>query len=490
MLDVLLFRKEDGANLLRESQRRRCKPPEFVDKVIDLDVQLRAAQVKAQTLKKVAGYCSKMYGERRKKKIPDGENAPIPDEMKAKVEALTKEDLEVLTGAQLMSFSKEINQMSVHEVAEEERLEKERDAAIKLVGNIVHESLEADDNEDNNRVVRTWAGPTGAIPETTEDTWNHVDLMELLGGMDTGNAATNTAGGRAYFLKGDLVRLQFALVNYALNFLVQKQYQPMYPPFFMNKEAMGKVAELASFDEELYHVSGEGSDKYLIATSEQPICAYHAGKWFQENELKPDEPIRYAGYSTCFRKEAGSHGRDTLGIFRVHQFEKIEQFIVCQPRNGESWKLLEEMISTSEDFYKSLGLPYKVIEIVAGAINLAAAKKYDLEAYFPASKTYRELVSVSNCTDYQARAINCRFGPNMKGTAKENVKEFAHMLNGTLCAITRTMCCICENHQTAEGVVVPEVLRPYMGGLEMLKFTGPKVRPPPPAKGGKKKADK
>eukprot|EP00755_Sulcionema_specki_P012100 Sspe_Gene.50521::Locus_28124_Transcript_1_1_Confidence_1.000_Length_1472::g.50521::m.50521/K01875/SARS, serS; seryl-tRNA synthetase len=243
----------------------------------------------------------------------------------------------------------------------------------------------------------------------------------------------------------------------------------------MNKEAMGSVAELAQFDEELYHVSGEGDDKYLIATSEQPIAAYHAGKWFQESEL--EKPVKYAGYSTCFRKEAGSHGRDTLGIFRVHQFEKIEQFIVCSPRDGQSWVQLEEMIRTSEEFYQGLGLPYRVVSIVAGALNLAAAKKYDLEAHFPASDKFRELVSVSNCTDFQSRAINARFGQTTKGTTKENVKEYVHMLNGTLCAITRTMCCLVENYQTNEGIIVPEVLRPYMGGKEMMPFLAPKVRP-------------
>ena len=142
----------------------------------------------------------------------------------------------------------------------------------------------------------------------------------------------------------------------------------------------------------------------------------------------------------------------------MHQFEKIEQFIVCKPDEKSSWELLEEMIGTSEEFYKTLGLPYRVVSIVAGAMNLAAAKKYDLEAWFPAGQKFRELVSVSNCTEYQSRAINCRYGASAKGTAKEDeMKKYAHMLNGTLCAITRTMCCIVENHQTDEGIVVPEV---------------------------------
>lgn len=251
---------------------------------------------------------------------------------------------------------------------------------------------------------------------------------------------------------------------------------------------MGDVAELADFDEALYHVEGDGDGKYLIATSEQPICAYHRNQWFQAAEL--EQPIKYAGFSTCFRKEAGSHGRDTLGIFRVHQFEKIEQFIVCTPRGSESWRQLDEMIATSQAFYESLGLPYRVVAIVAGALNLAAAKKFDLEAHFPASDTYRELVSCSNCTDFQSRAINCRFGASNKGTARENVKEHPHMLNGTLCAITRTMCCIVENYQTDEGIVVPDVLRPFMGGKEIMKFSGPKVRPSPDDKGKKPAAKK
>ncbi|KAH8609441.1 tRNA synthetase class II core domain [Trypanosoma vivax] len=197
-----------------------------------------------------------------------------------------------------------------------------------------------------------------------------------------------------------------------------------------------------------------------------PIAAYHRGRWFTELA----EPLKYAGLSSCFRKEAGAHGRDTLGIFRVHQFDKLEQFIVCSPREEESWRHLEEMISTSEEFYKSLGLPYRVINICSGALNDAAAKKYDLEAWFPASGTFRELVSCSNCTDYQARSVNCRFGPNLRGVAAQNVKEYCHMLNGTLCAVTRTMCCICENYQTEAGVVIPDVLRPYMMGLDMLKY--------------------
>lgn len=191
---------------------------------------------------------------------------------------------------------------------------------------------------------------------------------------------------------------------------------------------MAKTAQLSQFDEELYRVSegandGEG-DRYLIATSEQPLSCLHSEEWLQPGQL----PIKYSGYSTCFRKEAGSHGRDAWGVFRVHQFEKVEQFILCKP--DESWQHFDEMMATSEEFYKSLGLPYKVVGIVSGALNNAAAKKYDLEAYFPFQAEYKELVSCSNCTDYQTRELEIRFGvkkgKNMVGAGR---KEFVHALN-------------------------------------------------------------
>ncbi|CAN6301917.1 unnamed protein product [Urochloa humidicola] len=213
-------------------------------------------------------------------------------------------------------------------------------------------------------------------------------------------------------------------------------------------------------------VTGDGEDKYLIATSEQPLCAYHLG----DRIYPADLPIKYAGYSTCFRKEAGSHGRDTAGIFRVHQFEKIEQFYVTSPNGNDSWEAHEEMIKNSEDFYQEIGLPYQVVSIVSGALNDAAAKKYDLEAWFPASKTFRELVSCSNCTDFQARRLGIGYGQKKND---EQSKQFVHMLNSTLTATERTLCCILENFQKEDGVEVPKALQPYMGGIEFLPFKQP-----------------
>ena len=207
---------------------------------------------------------------------------------------------------------------------------------------------------------------------------------------------SRVAGHRGYYLKGVGVMLNQALINYGLSKLYENGYTHIQPPYFMNKSIMEKTCQLSDFSENLYQVEGNDDDEalYLIATSEQPISAMHMNEWIEPGDL----PFRYAGVSTCFRKEAGSHGRDVWGIFRVHQFEKVEQFIYCDP--SESWNELNRMIETSEEFYKGLGLCYQVINIVSGELNDAAAMKYDLEAWFPGYDAYRELVSCSNCTDY------------------------------------------------------------------------------------------
>jgi len=241
-------------------------------------------------------------------------------------------------------------------------------------------------------------------------------------------------------------------------------------PFVMNKSLMGKVAQLDDFDEQLYKVSGAGEDQYLIATSEQPLCGYHLDEWIEPKTL----PLKYAGYSTCFRKEAGSHGRDQGGIFRVHQFEKIEQFCVTSPEPGKSEAMQDEMMGNCKEFYKSLGIPYRVVNIVSGALNDAAAKKYDLEAWFPGSKAHRELVSCSNCTDYQSRRLETRYGTVGKGDAG---KQYVHMLNSTLVATERAMCCVIENYQTKCGIKIPPVLQEYMGGETFIPFISEMPKP-------------
>lgn len=202
---------------------------------------------------------------------------------------------------------------------------------------------------------------------------------------------------------------------------------------------------------------------YLVATSEQPISALLRNEWVEPADL----PLRYSGVSSCFRKEAGAHGRDVWGIFRVHQFEKVEQFCLTTPE--KSWEMHEEMIKMAGEFYQNLQLPYRVINIVSGELNDAAAKKYDLEAWFPGYEAFRELVSCSNCTDFQSRGLEVRL-QQAKEKAAGKEKAYVHMLNATLCATERTMCCIVENYQTDEGVRVPTVLQPFMGGMDFLPY--------------------
>eukprot|EP00827_Trimyema_finlayi_P007131 TRINITY_DN963_c0_g1_i5.p1 TRINITY_DN963_c0_g1~~TRINITY_DN963_c0_g1_i5.p1 ORF type:complete len:295 (+),score=114.02 TRINITY_DN963_c0_g1_i5:129-1013(+) len=277
----------------------------------------------------------------------------------------------------------------------------------------------------------------------------------MIDGYEPQKGAT-IAGHRGYFLKGPGALLNMALQAYGMQFLNKQKYTPLYTPFFMKKEIMGATCQLSDFDESLYKVSGnENEEYYLIATSEQPISAFHYKEWLQPQDL----PKKFAGCSSCFRKEAGAYGKDMWGIFRVHQFEKIEQFVITKPE--DSWQAHEEMIKVAESFYQSLKLPYQVINIVSGELNDAAAKKYDLEAWFPGYHNYRELVSCSNCTDYQSRALEIRYG--FKNKSAESEKLYVHMLNATLCATQRTLCCILENYQTPDGVKVPEVLVPFFG---------------------------
>jgi len=326
------------------------------------------------------------------------------------------------------------------------------------VGNHLHPSVPVSDNEDENKVERT----SGDC--TTKGKYSHVDLIHMIDGMNSDKGAV-VSGGRGYFLTGPAVFLEHALIQFALHELHKKGYTPLYTPFFMRKEVMQEVAQLSQFDEELYKVVGKGSEKadenapadekYLIATSEQPIAAYHRDEWISEQAL----PIRYAGISTCFRQEVGSHGRDTRGIFRVHQFEKVEQFCLTSPHDNKSWEMMDEMINNAEGFYQALNIPYRIVNIVSGALNHAAAKKLDLEAWFCGSGAFRELVSCSNCLDYQARRLLVRYGQTKKMNASV---DFVHMLNATMCATTRVICAILETHQTETGVKVPDVLKLYM----------------------------
>jgi len=386
------------------------------------------------------------------------------DSINAEFNAINKQVGKLMKAGQkeeavpLMAQAKEIDARKKALAEEEKEWEEKTNIALLKIGNIVHDSVPVSNDEANNAIVRTWGAK-----RMEENLPNHVDLIGMLDIADVEHG-TDVAGGRGYYLKGAGALLNQAMINYALAFLSSRGHTPLATPFFMRKDRMAECAQLADFDEQLYKVTGEGDDKYLIATSEQTCCSFLRKRWLNASEL----PIRLAGYSTCFRKEVGSHGRDTLGIFRVHQFEKVEQFVAVSGEGNASWEEMERLIGNSEAFYQSLNIPYQVVNIVSGELNDAAAKKYDLEAWFPSSRTFRELVSCSNCTDYQSRRLEIREGAPQKGPEKK--KAYVHLLNSTLTATERTLCCLIENWQTPEGLVVPPVLRPWMNGIEFIPF--------------------
>ncbi|XP_074644379.1 serine--tRNA ligase, cytoplasmic-like [Tubulanus polymorphus] len=485
VLDLELFRPDKGGDpeKIKENQRKRYSNVELVDKVINSDADWRKLRFQADNWNKLKNVCSKAYGEKMKKKEPIGDDDTVPAEITDKLDSLTIDDLKVLKPCQIKKVRTLIDEAIIRGDEERLRLEALRRDALSEIGNILHPSVPVSDDEENNKVERLF-GETDSKKK-----YSHVDLICMIDGVDSERGSV-TAGGRGYYLKGAAVFLEQALISIALQRLYTKGYTPLYTPFFMRKEIMQEVAQLSQFDEELYKVIGKGTEKnddktveekYLIATSEQPIAAYHRAEWISEKDL----PIKYAGLSTCFRQEVGSHGRDTRGIFRVHQFEKVEQFVLTSPEDGKSWEMMDEMIENAESFCQALGIPYRIVNIVSGELNNAAAKKLDLEAWFPGSGAFRELVSCSNCTDYQARNLLVRYGQTKKMNQQT---DYVHMLNATMCATTRTICAILENYQTDDGVIVPDLLKPYMP--EAFKEKIPFVKEAPIDKEESKKAKK
>lgn len=423
-----------------------------------------------KTFNRYVGICSEVIGEKNKAKQEKGTQTEIPEQFLKDLSLITKENCQKCSIAELTLLSKHVSVLAQEKEKELDKKEAERNKVLYLIGNLVMDECVISSDEDFNKVIKEVGDKK---PQTHEDGWKrlgHVDIMTKLEGLDTINGS-KVAGERGYFLKGKLMILHMALAQYAMTFLTKRDFCPILPPFFMNKSIMSEVAQLEQFDEELYKVTGDGEEKYLIATSEQPIASYHRGERLDDSQL----PIRYAGYSTCFRKEVGSHGKDTLGIFRVHQFDKIEQFCITSPKVNEktnrlfSEEMFDEMIGNCEEFYQNLGLPYHIVSIVSGKLNNAAAKKYDLEAWFPASQKYRELVSCSNCTTYQSRRLDIKYGKtSLKSQGVSS--EYVHMLNCTMCATTRTLCCIVENYQTKDGIDIPKVLQPFMSGQEKILY--------------------
>jgi seryl-tRNA synthetase len=342
--------------------------------------------------------------------------------------------------------------------SEKESIETDLRRIQMSIPNILHESVPYGVDDQDNEVVREWGGK----PNFDFEYHSHVDLLETLDVGDIPRAA-KIAGSRFYYLKNELVLLDIAMQQMALEMLLKKGYSPIYPPFMMRREPYEGVTDLADFEDVMYKI--EGKDLYLIATSEHPISAMYMGEVFEPTDL----PIRYAGVSACFRKEAGSHGKDTKGIFRVHQFNKVEQYVFSHP--DESWDIHEELIRNEEEYVRALKIPYRIVNSCTGDIGIVAAKKYDLEYWYPGQQKYREAGSCSNCTAYQATRLNIRYRLKKGGTEK----GYLHTLNSTMMANPRTMVAILENYQREDGSVeIPSALRRYLPSE--MKEIAPRTR--------------
>ena len=430
-VDIKNFRDqpEEVLSKWRENQKKRNRPPELIDQIVEEDKAYRAALKKKADLAKERGALMQSLNPKKGGEKTEAEK----EEIKAKCLQM-KKDLEELE-------------------KETDRLFNSVEKKLCEVGCMIQPDVPVSLDEANNVTVAT-CGKIPNIPNFRP----HNELLEMIDGYDPERGA-RVAGHRGYYLKGAALRLNQALFRYGLDFLESRKFQTIHTPFFMRSDVMGRVCQLEDFKETLYHVDSATNDPkddmFLIATAEQTLCGFHLNESLDPAEL----PKRYAGFSTCFRKEAGASGKDNWGIFRVHQFEKVEQFAITSPHGDESDKMHHEMIDNACEFLKTLGIPFRVVLIVSGELNYSTSKKYDVEGWFPSYGTYRELVSGSNCLDFQSRKLDIRFG---HGKNKDGEKEFVHMLNCTLCATERTLCAILENYQTPEGIKVPKILQPYM----------------------------
>ena len=335
--------------------------------------------------------------------------------------------------------------------SEQEGIEKIYSRLALTIPNLVHESVPIGIDETANKEIRKW----GEIPNFDFKINDHIDISENLDVVDLERAA-KVAGARFYYLKNDLVRLNQSLIHYGLDFLAKKEYSLIQPPYMINRESMEGAVIADDFEEVIYKIEDE--DLYMIGTSEHAMAAMHSKEILEGKDL----PLKYAGISPCFRKEAGAHGRDQKGIFRVHQFDKIEQFVFSRPE--DSWKEHEKMLSVVEEFYQELEIPHKVMLLSTGDMGKISAKTYDIEGWMAGQKAYREIVSCSNCLDYQARRLKIRF----RDKTNEDT-QYVHTLNSTLIATTRILVSIMENFQTKDGHIrIPRVLQSYMGNQKEI----------------------
>ena len=423
MLDINIFREH--ADDIRADHDRRGLPHDAIDEVISLDEQWRKARYDADQLRKARNEAARGIAEAKK----SGNSAAA--------EAIMAEVADI--GAR------------IDELAElSDDCLTRRDSLRMSIPNILHVDVPIGEDDQKN----TLHSMHGEKAELGFEPRNHNDLIEMNGWVDQSRGA-KVAGSRFYFLQGDLARLEMALQQYGADFLMSRGYTLVQPPLMMNREAYEGVTDLADFETVMYGI--EPDKYYLIATSEHPLTAMRMDEIIEPSEL----PVKLVGVSACFRREVGAHGLSDRGIWRVHQFTKVEQIVICDPDN--SWDHHEELLGNAVDMWDSLGLHYRVVNICTGDMGTVAARKYDLEAWLPGAGGYKEVVSCSNCTDYQANRLRMRYR-----TTEGN--EAVHTLNSTAIATSRALVAIMEQNQMEDGrVSVPDVLRSYMGGQEVLE---------------------
>ncbi|KAI5152525.1 seryl-tRNA synthetase [Enteropsectra breve] len=421
MLDINLFRNEQKREEIKKSEKKRFRDETNVDKIYQLDRERIEVNFKVDNinkeLNKIQNQIKKAFVAAKKDKV---------------------DQTEVIKELENLKLTPKEEQASLIKRAVD--IKTEIDELLHRIGNIVEDDVPVCKNDDGNIVARTF--------ECSRKPSKEMGYAELMANFTNAVAGAEVVGHRGYYLEGKMALLSRALKNYAIDFLAERGFNYIQVPVMMRQNVMALTSQLSDFDDQLYKVDEE---HYLIATSEQPMTALFMNQKLTDHDL----PKRYAGDSLCFRKEAGAYGKDNAGIFRVHQFDKIEQFVICKAEDSNA--MHEEMIKVSEEFYKTLDISYQVVLISSGELNDAASKKYDLEAYFPHAEKYRELVSASNCTDYQSRNLNVGYGyPN-----EAEKQTYVHMLNSTLCAVQRSLCCVVENYQEEGRIAVPEVLRKY-----------------------------
>ncbi len=416
MIDLKLLR--ENPDLVRRSQRTRGEDPALVDQLLEADSRRRESIAAADAARSEQKSFSKSMGQQMRT-ASDEEKAALREQGKQKAEAVKE-----LEKAQTQAED------DVHELQ------------MKL-SNIVEEGAPAGGEDDF--VVLEHVGEPTAFDFEPKD---HLELGESLGLIDM-KRGTKVSGARFYFLTGDGALLQLGMLQLAAHKAVEHGFQMMIPPVLVRPEVMAGTGFLGAHSDEIYHL--EEDDMYLVGTSEVALAGYHSDEIIDLS----DGPVRYAGWSSCFRREAGSYGKDTRGIIRVHQFDKVEMFVYCRPEEAEAQH--QELLAMEKDMLSAVGVPYRVIDVAGGDLGASAARKYDTEAWVPTQDTYRELTSTSNCTTFQARRLKTRYRD------ADGKPQIAATLNGTL-ATTRWLVAILENNQQADGsVVVPEALRPFVG---------------------------